>query len=124
MGGVTCHGDPSVAAAGFAGGTRQWFGPPLPATNSAATLMMIYSGFVNQTSTEDLLMKVVNPGDPKTSYLWYKINNLQNMFDSDCIKTHGDFGTCGPQMPSTTALIPQAQRNLICSWIAQGAPDN
>jgi hypothetical protein len=77
---------------------------------------------VGQISNEDLLMNVVNPGDPTTSYLWYKINNTQNMFDSVCI--HGDFGTCGPQMPSNAALLPLDQRDLICSWIAQGAADN
>jgi hypothetical protein len=122
MGGATCHGDPSVAAQGFAGGTRQWFGPPLPATNSAATLTTIYNGFVGQISTEDLFMDVVKQGDPTMSYLWYKVNNKQNMFDSNCVR--GDFGTCGPQMPSNAALIPQAERDLICAWIVQGAPNN
>jgi hypothetical protein len=122
VGGVTCHGDPAVASVGFAGGTRQWFGPPAPAMNSAADVMTIYGGFVNQVSSEDLLMKAVNPGDPFTSFLWYKMNNQQNMFDADC--RHGDFGYCGPQMPSDGPLLPQDQRNVICSWIAQGAPDN
>ncbi len=46
---VNCHGDPSVTLLNSdpnspGGGTRQWFGPPPPAVNSAATLTMIYKG--------------------------------------------------------------------------------
>jgi hypothetical protein len=123
-----CHGDPSAAMPFAPGGARQWFGPPAPAVNSAATLTMIYNGFVNQPSTEDLSMDVIKPGDPTQSFLWYKINNTQDSLDAEtpdqCLR--GDLGTCGSAMPlpltgATVTFLPQADLDLVCNWIVQGA---
>jgi hypothetical protein len=121
-----CHGDPSIAGPFTPGGTRQWFGPPAPAVNSAATLAMIYSGFVNQPSTEDVNMDVVKPGDPTQSFLWYKINDTQGSLDMENRCDRGDLGECGEAMPlpltgAPLTLLPQTDRDLICNWIAQGA---
>ena len=123
-----CHGDPSVAMAGEAGGTRQWFGPPAPATSSRATVTLTYDGFVDRLSTEDVFMDLVKPGDPTQSFLWYKINNTQGSLDTEtpdpCIR--GDLGGCGSAMPlpliaQTITLLPQANLDLFCNWIVQGA---
>jgi formylglycine-generating enzyme required for sulfatase activity len=138
--GAACHGEPSVTTPATVDGSRPWFGPPPPAVNSAATLAMIYSGFVcppqgtctTQVSNEDPLMDVVKPGDPTQSFLWYKINNTQGALDLEtpdaCAR--GDLGGCGLPMPfsltgaSSAALLPQADLDLICTWIVQGAPQD
>jgi hypothetical protein len=44
-----------------------------------------------------------------------------------CVR--GDFGNCGSTMPLpltgiTITLLSQADRDLICNWIVQGAPNN
>jgi formylglycine-generating enzyme required for sulfatase activity len=124
-----CHGDPSVAMAMEPSGTRQWFGPPAPATNTAATLMMIYNGLVGVPSFEDPSIDTVSPGDPTKSFLWYKVNNTQGALDNEnpdpCAR--GDLGTCGLSMPfsltgpALVTLLPPADLGLICNWIVQGA---
>jgi formylglycine-generating enzyme required for sulfatase activity len=138
--GVACHGDPSLTIPASVGGSRQWFGPPPPAVDSAATLTMIYDGFVcppqgtctAQLSNEDLHMDVVKPGDPTQSFLWYKINDTQGALDMQTPDAcaGGDLGSCGLPMPfsltgaTSSALLPQADLELICNWIVQGASED
>jgi hypothetical protein len=72
---------------------------------------------------------VVTPGDPTQSFLWYKINGTQGSLDNEtpdqCAR--GDLGSCGSPMSlslfngSSTSLLPQADLDLICNWIVQGA---
>jgi len=123
-----CHGDPSVATVTAPGGAREWFGPPAPATISPATLTLIHDGFVGQLSTEDVLMDVVEPGDPTQSFLWYKINNTQSSIESETPDpcNRGDLGSCGSPMPlpligQEITLLPQANLDLFCNWVVQGA---
>jgi hypothetical protein len=124
---ASCHGDPMGAMACAPGGARQWFGPPSPPVTSAAMLAMIYNGFVGQPSNEDLAMDVVDPGDPTQSFLWYKLNNTQGALDMESLCVRGDLGDCGSAMPTpltgaTITLLPQADLDLVCNWIVQGAP--
>jgi hypothetical protein len=126
-----CHADPSVAMPMEAGGTRQYFGAPAPAVNSTTTLAMIWSGFVGASapSTEDLTMDIVNPGNVTNSFLWYKINGTQGTLDATNACERGDLGDCGSAMPlpltgSTVTLLPTADIQLFCNWIAQGAKNN
>jgi hypothetical protein len=127
-----CHGDPSDAlpgGGGNGGGAREYFGPPTPAPSSAATLATIYKGLVGQVSWEDPYMNVVTPGDLTQSFLWYKINGTQGSLDNETPNqcARGDLGTCGAPMSlsllngSSTPLLPQADLDLICNWIVQGA---
>jgi hypothetical protein len=79
-------------------------------------------------------MAVVHGGDVKNSFLWYKINGTQATIDAEtpdpCIK--GDLGSCGLQMPlpggtipvGSAGLLSQADRDLFCNWIQQGAKNN
>jgi len=128
-----CHGDPSVANAGEAGGQRQYFGPPTPAVTATTTpsLTTIFNGIVKQASFDDPSMDIVEAGSLTNSFLWYKINGTQttveNMNPDPCLR--GDFGSCGSTMPLpltgiTITLLSQADRDLICNWIVQGAPNN
>jgi hypothetical protein len=127
--GAACHADPSVAQPFAPGGTRQWFGPLMPAVTVTGPLSAIYNGFVNKPSTEDRSMPVVKQGDPTQSFLWYKINNTQGALEmgtpDPCAR--GDLGTCGSVMPLplfgvTITPLPQVDLDLICNWIVQGAP--
>jgi len=126
-----CHGATMVNMPGEPGGSRQYFGPPAPAVNSVATLTAIYEGIVNESSSEDISMSLVAPGDPTQSFLWYKVNGIQTALDNEnpdaCAR--GDLGACGSPMPlpltgSVVTLLPQADRDLICNWITQGALNN
>jgi hypothetical protein len=129
--GALCHADPSVTSTIAPGGTRPYFGPPAPAVSSAATPTMIYEGLVNESSSEDITMSRVAPGEPTQSYLWYKINGIESALENEspdaCAR--GDLGTCGSPMPLplmgfVVAVFAQSNRDLICNWITQGAPNN
>jgi hypothetical protein len=121
-GGVTCHGDPNVAMPGFPGGTRQYFGPPT-GTNTAATVRAVHDAMVNVPSAEDPTMDVVKSGNPTASYMMYKLDGTQMSLNPACAS--GDLGFCGPFMPGNrTSVLPQATRDMVRSWIAQGALDN
>jgi hypothetical protein len=126
---AACHADPTVSMSMEAGGTRQYFGPPAPAVNSAATLTTIWTGFVNAPSTEDLAMDIVKSDDVTNSFLWYKINGTQGTLDATNACEHGDLGDCGSAMPlpltgATVTLLPTADIQLFCNWISQGAKNN
>jgi hypothetical protein len=136
VGGTTkglCHGDPTVAALNELGGQRQYFGPPTPAVTATTTpsLTTIYTGIVGAVSFDDPYMDIVKTGDLTNSFLWYKINGTQttidNMNPDPCAR--GDYGSCGSTMPlplgtAPAALLSQADRDLICNWIVQGAKNN
>ncbi len=124
-----CHGATMVNMSLEPGGSRQYFGPPEPPVTSGATLTTIWEGIVNESSTEDLSMSIVAPGDPTQSFLWYKVNGIQGGLDYKNTCAHGDLGFCGSAMPlplmgSVITLLPQADRDLICNWITQGALNN
>ncbi len=132
-----CHGAPLVGMNQEPGGSRQYFGPPTPPTTATTTpsLTTIYNGFVTDasgkpvSSTEDLSMDIVYPGDPTQSFLWYKINGTSSTLDNANACEHGDLGDCGIAMPIplmglTITLLPQADRDLFCNWIVQGAKNN
>ncbi len=124
-----CHGATMVNMDLEPGGSREYFGPPVPPVTQAATLTMIWEGIVDESSSEDPSMSVVAPGDPTESFLWYKVNGIQSTLDNTNACGRGDFGNCGGPMPLpltgiAITLLPQADRDLICNWIAQGAPNN
>jgi hypothetical protein len=133
-----CHGDPTVPMA-TTGGERQYFGPPTPPVTATTTpsLTAIYNGFVTDAtgkpvpSYDDPSMNIVTADSLSTSFLWYKLTGTQtvveNMNPDPCAR--GDFGSCGSPMPlpltgSTVTPLPQADLDLICNWIEQGAKNN
>jgi len=74
-------------------------------------------------------MDIVHPGDPTQSFLWYKLNGTNATLDATNTCERGDLGTCGSPMPlplmgSTITSLPEADRDLFCNWIVQGAKDN
>ncbi len=132
-----CHGATMVNMNQEPGGSRQYFGPPTPPTTATTTpsLTAIYNLFVTDAtgkavpSTEDRTMDIVDPGDPTKSFLWYKINGTTAALDASNACGNGDLGLCGSAMPlpltgMTITLLPQADRDLFCNWIVQGAKNN
>lgn len=62
-------------------------------------------------------LKFVAPGDSKNSWVMIKMDGLQNDFKSKC------GSGCGTEMPPGTRLA-KADRDVVRSWIDQGAKDN
>lgn len=58
----------------------------------------------------------VTPGDPDKSFLMHKLDGDQCVIAESC--TGGD---CGKSMPEGNDLLPEASRDAIRRWIAQGA---
>jgi hypothetical protein len=118
-GGAMCHGDPSVATDGQGtGGNRAYLGPPYVAGDPTSIL----AGLVGQPSFEDPSMNVVTAGSPETSYLMLKMDGALAPLAAACAS--GDLGKCGAAMPLSEQPLPQAIRDTVRSWIAQGALNN
>lgn len=62
-------------------------------------------------------LKFVAPSDSKNSWMMIKMDGLQNDFKSKC------GSACGTEMPPGTRLA-KADRDVVRSWIDQGAKDN
>jgi hypothetical protein len=131
-----CHGAPGVNVAGELGGSRQYFGPPTPPTTATTTpsLTAIYENFVTDStgkpvpSFDDPSMDIVDPNNPSMSFLWFKLTTSTTTLLSSDLCTRGDYGSCGSQMPlpltGTAMPLPQADLDLFCNWIEQGAKNN
>jgi hypothetical protein len=75
-------------------------------------------------------MKFVVPGAPNDSWLMIKLDGQQGSYSSKCADTTGKLkpGDCGQTMPqSNDPVLPtllRAKRNLVRSWICDGAKNN
>jgi hypothetical protein len=72
-----------------------------------------FGNLVNVPSTEAAGLFRVKPGDIAASYLVHKLEGTQT-----------SVGGRGEQMPFGAAPLPDAEIDLIRSWIEQGAQDN
>jgi hypothetical protein len=61
-------------------------------------------------------MPYVTPGDPEQSFLMHKLDGDLCVLEERCVD-----GSCGKTMPSGNELLPEASRDAIRRWIAQGA---
>jgi hypothetical protein len=61
-------------------------------------------------------MPYVTPGDPEHSFLLRKLDGNLCALDAQCAG-----GSCGKSMPEGNALLPEASRDAVRRWIAQGA---
>ena len=68
------------------------------------------------TSQELPSMKFVAPGDPENSFVLHKLDGNLCGLDAQCVS-----GSCGVSMPQGNDLLPQAARDTVRKWIAQGA---
>jgi len=61
-------------------------------------------------------MKFVAPGDPDNSFVLHKLDGNLCGLEAQCVS-----GSCGVSMPQGNDLLPQASRDTVRRWIAQGA---
>jgi hypothetical protein len=61
-------------------------------------------------------MKYVVPGDVANSFVLHKLDGSLCGLDAQCVG-----GSCGKSMPEGNDLLPQASRDTVRRWIAQGA---
>jgi hypothetical protein len=116
--GGTCHGDPN-SDAGVTG--LIFLGKPAGGVPASAVLPNI----VGQASPEDPKMEIIKAGDPGNSYLMHKLDGDECVYSADCSgAVNVAFIDCGAQMPDLGPYLSQAQRDVIRSWIAQGALAN
>jgi len=78
----------------------------------------VHTKIVGVKSGELPVMPFVTAGDPSKSYLMHKMDGDQNTLDSQCA------GGCLVSMPQGADILPQATRDKVRAWIAQGALDN
>jgi hypothetical protein len=126
IGGGTCHGIASEAVL-----LRPFLGvfDDDASTDSAA----IVNGIVGVASNEDPQMDLVKAGDPSQSYMMHKLDGDQCTLETDCAPAESTivaasnptYTGCGTLMPqSPEVLLPQAKRDTVRRWIAQGASNN
>lgn len=101
------------------GGDRTYLGPATGTVNATVVL----NGMVGKPSYEAPSVKVVAAGDPTKSFLMNKMDGQLSTLASAC--QSGDLGLCGALMPfGGSTPLPQATRDTIRNWIAQGANNN
>ena len=61
-------------------------------------------------------MRYVTPGDLDKSFLLHKLDGDLCVIDDQCVG-----GSCGRAMPDGNAALPEASRDAIRRWVAQGA---
>ena len=64
-------------------------------------------------------MPIIKAGDPQSSYLMRKLDNTHCQLSSRC-----DKGDCGLAMPFNSDPLEPDVRNIVRTWILEGAPNN
>ncbi|MBK9259624.1 MAG: hypothetical protein IPM54_07260 [Polyangiaceae bacterium] len=110
---TACHGDESPPKG------QPYLGPDAMA-GSASTMQIakIFEQNVDVFSSKATTMKIVDRFSPQTSFLMHKIDGTLTCADVKCDVD------CGVAMPKDAAILPQAQRDIVRRWIAQGAINN
>ncbi|MDC0742345.1 hypothetical protein [Polyangium mundeleinium] len=110
LGGAACHG----AVSGQPG--QPYLGPANgPTDPTPAEIDAIFAQNVGVAATKATGMKIVEPNSPETSFLMHKMDGTLT-----CAAVVCD-AACGGSMPLTGDLLPQASRDTVRRWIAQGA---
>ena len=74
---------------------------------------LAYRNLVNLWAVEVNTMRLVEPGDPETSYLMHKLRG-----------THIDVGGVGERMPFDLPALTDDQIATIAAWIKDCSPNN
>jgi hypothetical protein len=110
-GGVNCHGT--------AGNV-----PYLGMADGGEDPSLIIASIVNVPSPEDPLMDLVGAGDPAHSYLMHKLDGDQCTLAAGCATSKFNYlSNCGDDMPNGRPALSLATRDIIRSWVKQGAQD-
>ncbi len=112
---ASCHGNPTSPET--ADGYQPYLGEVDPEV-TPSDIDLIFATIVGQDS-HDATMRIVAIGDPERSFLMHKMDGDLECPDLQC--TDGD---CGDSMPQGSSTLPRATRDIVRTWIAQGAMNN
>ena len=120
---TSCHGQENNPAK-----DQHYYGPKLsdPAP-TAAQIQEIFDQSVGKPAVNEPSMSVIAAGDPEHSFLMYKLDapDAKGKGKVDCALLPCAAGdNCGTPMPQGGPDLPLAKRNIIRSWIAQGAKND
>jgi len=108
-----CHGSEAAPAG------QPYLGPPeVDGMVTAAQLTAIFNQNVGATSVKATGMKIVEAGSPQKSFLMHKMDGTLTCSDVAC-----EAG-CGSSMPLANPALPEADRETVRLWIAQGAKND
>jgi len=112
---------------------------PSPADSDMALKTAVINGLMKPSKTFPS-MPLVTPNDPKNSFLMWKVDGCQSCSGklashncaagetADCCSVQSGAlpgnVLCGDRMPRGSDFLPQAERDKIRLWIAQGAQNN
>lgn len=112
-----CHGTEPGKGAGL------YLGAQPPAKVDASEIHALLVGVPSRTAPS---VALVEPFDPELSFFLLKMEGCQSSLELDCVPqegaTSGD--ACGDKMPQGGRPICDQDRELLRTWIAQGAQDN
>ncbi len=80
---------------------------------------LMYTNIFDVRASKLPTMSFVKPGDPKQSFLMRKLDGDHCTLDAQCTN-----GSCGDRMPRNDESLPDADRDKIRRWIAQGAKND
>jgi hypothetical protein len=110
---ASCHGSQNGPP------SQPFLGPPIAAGQvSASEIDAIFASVINVDSFNDPNLKRVAPSAPEMSFLMHKLDGTFACAPVSC----GDM--CGGSMPLGAPPLPQAQRDTVRRWIAQGAKND
>lgn len=116
---TTCHGSESRSQANLYLGTSG----NAPLTEEQINL--VYENLVNHPSAAAPTIPLVDPGKPENSFVMMKLDGC--LEDTRCVDANSRLTEepCGSLMPEGNKdPLPKEERDLIRTWIAQGAPNN
>lgn len=113
---TSCHGAENPSAP-----EQHYLGPSKSSPDpTAAQIQLIFDQNVGVASLTNPDMNIIEPGKPDASFLMYKMDGVE----CDKLTCAGDL-TCGTYMPQPPSdQLPQAERDTIRRWIAQGAKND
>jgi hypothetical protein len=120
---TTCHGNPDRSQANLYLGQQGEDGGV--AIDEMANL--VHAGMVGQPSQAAPGIPLVDPGKPETSFLMMKLDGCLDDVEAQCEGTASRLTDhpCGSLMPEGNKdPLPAVERDLIRTWIKQGAPNN
>lgn len=113
---TSCHQSESPSNA-----AQHYFGPAMGMTATQTQIDDIFKQSVGVASVSEPAMKVIDPSHPETSFIMYKLDNELTCTKLNCAAN----GTCGTLMPQGSSMpLPQSERDIIRSWIANGAKND
>ncbi len=111
-----CHGNPQSPVG--PDGYKPYLGEVNPET-TPSDIDLIFSTIVGADSFLAPTRKLVDPEKPETSFLMNKMDG-----DLSCSALECNDGDCLQPMPQGSGVLDRATRDVVRTWILQGAKNN